>query len=151
MDASSYTNVMRGGEVFGLTLMMEADVADEVRSKDGEMPFSPAVGCLISFLITLLPVCLIIGATVLVVREEITLKTSPVGEIRLWLVREGNEQGVGLSTMQRVAGGEKSDHVCYRSQVHFLLWRSLAVERQSTYCECYEFDGGRWTFSGACP
>ena len=126
-------------------------MADEARSRDGQMPFSPAAGCLISFLIALIPVCLIFGAVWLMVREQITLKTGPVGEIRLWLVRQGTEQGVGLSTMHQVAGGEKSDYVCYRSVVHFLLWRSLAVERQSTYCECYEFEAGRWIFSGGCP
>lgn len=126
-------------------------MAGELREEDQVMPFSPAVGCLISFLIVAIPVCLILGSAALLLRGELTLKTGPVSEIRLWVVREGVEQGVGLSTMQRVAGGDKTDFVCYRSEVHFLLWRSLAVERQSTYCECYEYELGRWTYSGECP
>jgi hypothetical protein len=115
------------------------------------MPFSPAVGCLVSFLIAAVPVCLILGVVALALRGEFTFDLGPVREARVWMVREGQEQGIGLSTMKRTAGSERSGEVCYQSSVHFLLWRSLRIERQADYCECYQLDPNGWQYAGKCP
>ncbi|MGD8553495.1 MAG: hypothetical protein PVH60_00560 [Anaerolineales bacterium] len=123
----------------------------ELRNSEKQMPFSPAVGCLISFLLAAIPVCLIMGVFVLAVRNEIVLSLGPVREVRLWFVTEGQEQGLGISTMEKVSGEEDLGEVCYRSNVHFLLWRSLDIERQSLYCECYDLKDGVWGFVGDCP
>lgn len=114
------------------------------------MPFSPGVGCLISFLIAAIPVCLILGASALALRGELVANSGPVRKARLWVVREGAEQGLGLSTMEKVSGDEDSDFICYRTNVHFLLWKSLKVERQTSYCECYDFEAGHWQTDGGC-
>jgi hypothetical protein len=115
------------------------------------MPFSPGVGCLISFLLAAIPVCFIMGVFVLAVQNEVVLNYGPVRELRLWVVREGTEQGLGISTMGRVSGREAAGEVCYRSNVHFLLWRSLDIERQAHYCECFALADGGWEFIRGCP
>jgi hypothetical protein len=122
----------------------------EGQRPDENMPFSPGVGCLISFLFAAIPVCLILGASALALRGELTVNLGPVRQARLWVIREGIEQGLGLSTMGKVSGDEDSGLVCYRTDVHFLLWKSLKVERQASYCECYDFDAGRWQIDGEC-
>jgi hypothetical protein len=125
---------------------------DEVENQrpDENMPFSPGVGCLISFLIAAIPVCLILGASALALRGELVVNSGPVRKARLWVVREGAEQGLGLSTMAKVSGDVDSGHICYRTNVHFLLWKSLKVERQASYCECYGFEAGSWQIDGDC-
>lgn len=115
------------------------------------MPFSPGVGCLVSFFIAAVPVCLILFIVALALRGEFTFNLGPVREARIWMVREGQEQGIGLSTMKRTEGSERAGEVCYRSSVHFLLWRSLKIERQAGYCECYQLVAAGWQYTGECP
>jgi hypothetical protein len=115
------------------------------------MPFSPRVGCLISFLVVVLPVCLMLGVAALWIRGEFVLKLGPVQEVRVWLARQGPEQGLGYSSMKQVSECEASDRICYETEVNYLLWRSLELDRQATYCDCYELDSSTWVWVGVCP
>lgn len=119
--------------------------------RDETMPFTPRVGCLISSFFAAIPVCLILGAVTLAMQGEFTFELGPVREARVWMIREGQEQGVGWSTMKRTTGNEVSNTVCYQTSVHFLLWKSLQVERQALYCESYRLDAGGWQYAGECP
>lgn len=124
---------------------------NQSRKIEKPMPFSPAVGCLISFLLAVIPVCLILAAAALVVRGEIIFEASPLQQHRVWVVREGEEQGIGYSRMQRVSGREEQGRVCYRTLVGFLLWKSLQIERQAEYCDCFVRGPSGWESLGECP
>lgn len=121
------------------------------QQKEENLPFSPRVGCMISFVLIAIPVCLLIAVGALAARNELALNLGPVREARLWLVRKGPEQGIGFSFMGKESGTQPLGRVCYETKVHFLLWSSLQLQRQASYCDCYVLEGMDWELVGACP
>lgn len=108
------------------------------------------LGCVVVWLAAMMiPFVLIILAA----RGEIIIPTggAPEQRIRLWLIMEPYERGVGLS---RASVVEVDDLTCVRTDVSFVLWEGEAAEGLS-YCECYARDGDQWNLQtvteGICP
>jgi predicted membrane protein len=92
------------------------------------------LGCIIGLIIWLFLVfspCLMI---VLAVRGEIALTTgsAPEQKLRIWLIQEAAQSGVGFSNVDVLTDG---DQLCVQTNVRFMLWRGQAEPAQ--YCECY--------------
>jgi hypothetical protein len=108
------------------------------------------VGCVVVWLTAMMiPFVLIILAA----RGEIIIPTgdAPDQRIRLWLIMEPYERGVGIS---RAAVIEVDDLSCVQTDVSFLLWEGQAEEGLS-YCECYSRSDDEWNLqtvaAGSCP
>lgn len=89
------------------------------------------VAALILWFIALLTPCFLI---MLAVRGEITITTgsAPDQQLRIWLIQEADERGIGISSAGVQQDGEA---VCVQTNVNFVLWRGKAQPTQ--YCECY--------------
>jgi len=109
-----------------------------------------AVAVLVWAVLMLIPFLLF----ALAVRGEISLNTGPAPEqrLRVWLIMEPAQRGVGISTAAAFSNG---DNTCVQTDVHFVLWQG-GPEEAHTYCECYRrADDGDWValgaLDGACP
>lgn len=91
---------------------------------------------------------------VLAVRGEISITTgdAPEQRLRIWLIMDAAQRGVGIST---AAAARNGDNTCVQTDVRFVLWQGKP-EEPHTYCECYQRTvDGEWTalsvLDGACP
>ena len=79
----------------------------------------------------------------LAVRGEISLDTGPAPEqrLRIWLIMEADERGLGISTTSSVP---QADLTCIQTDVRFVLWEGEA--EPVSYCHCYEHppDSDTW-------
>ena len=93
-------------------------------------------GCIVAlviwFVILLLPCFLI----VLAVQQEIVITTgsAPGQELRLWLISEADERGLGLSSASVYQSSANA--LCVETNVHFLLWTGHSDP--VLYCDCYQ-------------
>lgn len=111
-------------------------------------------GCVIAlvlwFLILLTPCIMIMLAT----QGEISIPTgsAPEQRLRVWLVQEAAQSGIGISNVD--VQWTTDEALCVQTSVRFLIWRGRA-EEPSQYCECYEKAESDWRISrvdeGACP
>lgn len=94
------------------------------------------VGCglilVVWFLLLLTPCALIYLAT----QGEITIPTGsvPGQEVRLWLMTEDRNRGIGVSSAA-VIGGNGTTDICLQTDVRYLLWAGRG--ENASYCECY--------------
>ncbi len=102
------------------------------------------LGCgigLVIWAILLLTPCFLIT---LAVRGEISLNTgaAPEQRLRIWLVMEARERGLGISTAEL---HEKDDLTCVQTNVQFVLWQGQADP--VSYCQCYQHppDSDDWS------
>lgn len=109
-----------------------------------------ALGVLVWAVLMLIPLLLF----ALAVRGEISVTTgsAPEQRLRVWLIMDAAQRGVGIST---AAVYEMGSGVCVQTDVRFLLWQGQP-EAQQPYCECYERGAeGEWRAvsiaSGVCP
>ena len=83
------------------------------------------------FLILLVPCFCLALAT----QGEITIPqgSAPGQVIRVWLINEADERGLGVSStsVQQI----DADHLCVESSTRYLLWAGIADP--SVSCECY--------------
>lgn len=110
-------------------------------------------GCVIAlviwFLLLLSPCALIVLAS----RGEISINTgsAPEQRIRIWMIQEARERGLGVSTADVFVLDE--DNICVQTNVSFLLWEGEAEPTQ--YCECYVKANTVWQTTSleptACP
>lgn len=106
------------------------------------------IGLVIWFTVLLTPCFFIILAT----RGEVAIATgsAPEQQIRIWLVQEARQSGIGLSTAQVL---QVNDQTCVQTHVNFILWRGEADPTQ--YCTCYLQDDAEWQLlsaeQGMCP
>jgi hypothetical protein len=96
------------------------------------------IALVIWFLVLLSPCFLI----VLAVRGEISITTgsAPEQRIRVWVIQEAGQSGVGFSNVDIHQTAD--DALCVQTNVRFLLWRGHAEPTQ--YCECYEQVESGW-------
>ena len=102
------------------------------------------------FLVLLSPCIVIVMAT----QGQIAFSQGdlPGQELRIWLIQEAREQGLGISTTSAVHIQPGAD--CVQTSVFYLLW--LGEGQPATYCDCYERadEAADWslvsTESGAC-
>ncbi len=121
------------------------EVENEPSDSEPVLPVAPVpprrsrlrrVGCgvilAIWFLLLLTPCVLVYLAT----QGEITISTGsvPGQELRLWLMTEDRNRGVGISSAA-VAGGNGTTDICLQTDVRYLLWAGRG--ENASYCECY--------------
>jgi hypothetical protein len=99
-------------------------------------PISPALGCLLSILLGLLGVACVLIVGLFATQGEIAFRRGEPDEVRVWLVREPTNQGLGLSTGRVTSRAEDGRPVCVESRIRFLLWRSDGSARALTFCDC---------------
>jgi hypothetical protein len=83
------------------------------------------------FLILLLPCALFTLAT----QGQITISQGglPGQEIRVWLIMEVEQRGLGISSTS--THGSDPNALCLQTNVSYLLWSGR--ENPNTYCDCY--------------
>jgi hypothetical protein len=106
------------------------------------------------FLILLLPCFFIVLAS----QQQITISQGglPDQQIRIWLIMESAQRGLGFSstaTYPVKEAGLPTDGVCLQTNVSYILWQGQGEASQ--YCECYSGSGDNWTpiksYSSECP
>lgn len=133
-----------------------SSTADESGLDSGGQGRSPlrSVGCAVAVLIWAILMLIPFLLFALAVRGEISLNTgvAPEQRLRVWLIMEPAQRGIGISTAAAVSSG---DNTCVQTEVRFVLWQGRPEEPR-TYCECYRrADDGGWIAlgaqDGACP
>lgn len=66
----------------------------------------------------------------------IQLGDIPGQSLRIWMVSEARERGVGIARPSVYTNG---DSVCLQTNVSFLLWQGQG--QATTYCDCYTRSG----------
>lgn len=96
------------------------------------------------FALLMLPCILLLLAT----NQEIVVSQGslPGQEIRVWLIMEASQRGLGVSSTSVSQNGENS--VCMTTSMQFILWSGR--EDPLSYCECFERGGPdqAWTPTG---
>lgn len=95
-------------------------------------------GCLIGLVLWFLLLLAPCGLFYLATQGEIalTLNESPPQILRVWLVMEAQQRGVGISR-PTVFADPVNQTVCIQTDVSFLLWQGQGDNLASTYCDCY--------------
>jgi hypothetical protein len=125
-------------------------------SESGGAPASgkgipPAAGCALAVLLALIGGAVCLGFGSLLFRQQITLPGGGPTPGRIWLVREGGNRGLAISTGRVVRGSVDGPEACIETRVRFLLWQSDGTAAASDYCECFRLAGERWISEGQCP
>jgi hypothetical protein len=125
-------------------------------SENVQQPVPPSgivkrIGCgfliVLWFVILLLPCFLIVLAT----QQEITISQGslPGQQIRIWLIMESEQRGVGISTTSSIEIGEIS---CLQTNVNYILWQGKGDA--ASFCDCFSRFEDEWllatTSQGAC-
>lgn len=92
---------------------------------------------------------------VLAANQEIRLSQGelPGQELRIWLIMEAEQRGLGLSGTSTTYSGDNA--VCMTTSMNFVLWAGR--EDPLSYCECFVRSGpeAAWTptemLPDACP
>ena len=86
----------------------------------------------------------------LATRGELVLRQAGLEETRLWLARQPESAGLGLSDTRRIAGEQAENRVCPRTRIRFLLWRSDGSRTALEECRCYDLRGEAWIAGPSC-
>jgi len=113
------------------------------------LPFSPAVGCLLSVLAGSLCAGAFFLALWLSQRGEIAYSPEPFRVTRVWLLREAEGRGVGISTTRPLPGATERE-LCALTTVRFILFGPSYPAADTDYCECYQLDPSGWSTVGPC-
>lgn len=107
------------------------------------------LGCLVAIVVWGFLLCALpFGFVTLLVEKEIVIPLSdkPEHEIRLFLLDEPDQRGVGLSRPNLESQTEGA--YCVKTSLHYLIWEGEG--ENLNYCDCYEKFGDSWglTFIG---
>ncbi len=96
------------------------------------------LGIIIWFMLLLSPCIVVILAS----RGEVSISTgsAPEQHLRIWLVQEARQRGLGISTASVFEQDE--DAICVQTNVSFLMWQGEG--ESSAYCECYQQSDSGW-------
>ncbi len=130
--------------------MSDSDPAQSNESGGRSVKVSPALGCLSVILVGVVAAGLLLVALSIALRGEARFSNGDLGELRIWLIRETANQGLGLSTTRIVEGRESSGKACVRTTARFLMVRSVQEVEDVRFCECYEKQGETWVGGGEC-
>ena len=112
---------------------------------------SPATGCALLVLVALIGGIFCFGLGALLFRGEIRLPGAGPAQGRVWLVRERENQGLGISTSRLIGGSREGERASFETRVAFLLWKRDGTSQASQFCQCYERQGDAWLLAGDCP
>jgi hypothetical protein len=92
----------------------------------------------------------------LVALGEIRLRRGELGETRVWLIREANQRGLGISSTRTVSGREADGRACVETRVRFIVAGPADPPPPVRYCECWRKTNGagaegHWESTGECP
>lgn len=129
----------------------QEEAAPVIRKRRGPLA---RLGCalgLVIWLILILSPCILIA---LAAQGEISISTgdAPDQRLRIWLIMEATQRGVGISNASIHA--QESGQTCVQTETSFLLWQGKS--ESVIYCECYQHTDGSqdWTpmrlTTGAC-
>jgi len=113
------------------------------------LPFSPAVGCLLSLLVGALCAGAFFLALWINDRGELAYSPEPFRVTRIWLLREAERRGLGLSTTRPLPGATDQE-VCALTTVRFAFIGPSYPSADTDYCECYERGPSGWSPVGPC-
>ena len=131
-------------------LLSESDPAKSKESGGRNFKVSPALGCLSVVLVGFVAAGLLLVVLSIALRGEARFSKGDLGELRIWLIRETANQGLGLSTTRIVAGRESSGKACVRTTAMFLMVRAAQEVEDVQFCECYEKQAETWVGGGEC-
>ncbi len=131
--------------------MSDSEQAEATESQGRSGNVSPALGCFSVFLAAVLAASLLLIVLSIALRGEARIGKGDLGELRVWLIREAANQGLGLSTTRIVAGRESEGEACVRTTARFLMIRSAQEVKDVVFCDCYEKRGETWVGGGDCP
>lgn len=96
------------------------------------------LGCTLLLLIWFVVLLLPCGLFLLAVRGELSLTVGdlPDQELRLWLVMEIDQRGIGTSIPAVYPSGD-SNAVCMETVVRYFFWHGEG-EAPIVYCECFD-------------
>lgn len=83
-------------------------------------------------------------------RGEIAYAPEPSRAVRLWIVRDGEGLGLGLSTTRPLPSTTEG-RLCAETTVRFLLTGRTTVPADVVYCECFDRVDGIGSGTGTCP
>jgi hypothetical protein len=113
-------------------------VAIEMGARPGEFLLSPMKRWLRRIVYALLIALWLLlmlfpfTAFILATRGEIQSGSAPGTHVRIFLLQESEEKGVGLEWSRSA----KQEERCYRSRVFYFLWEGEA--ENVTYCQCFD-------------
>ncbi|MCH7610858.1 MAG: hypothetical protein IIA51_10850 [Chloroflexi bacterium] len=128
--------------------MSDPDLKEGPKSQARTVGISPGVGCLSTILLAVAGAGLLLVILSVVFRGEARFTKGDLGELRLWMIREPANQGLGLSTTRILSGSESSGQVCIRTTARFLMIRSEQAIPNVSYSYCYERQGENWVEAG---
>jgi hypothetical protein len=91
----------------------------------------------------------------LVALGEIRVRRGELGETRVWLIREPNQRGLGISSTRTVSVREADGRACLETRVWFVVSGPGEPPPAVRYCECWTKAAGpgleaRWVSTGEC-
>src|SRR5215204_715121 len=106
-------------------------------------------GCLIGLAIWAVLICspCIILYFVTTGEITVTLGDAPGQQLRVWLINEPRERGLGISSPMVFGGSSDATVMCVQTDVRYLLWMGSADP--NIYCDCYQRPerDGEWNYS----
>ena len=129
--------------------MEEIQPAPAPPAGDDRLPFSPALGCLLSVLLGVLCAGTFFLALWLSQRGEIAYSPEPFRVTRVWLLRDVEGRGIGISTTRPLPGATEQE-LCAFSTVRFLFLGPGSPSANTDYCECYQKGPSGWSAVGPC-
>jgi len=125
------------------------NLPDGPRDKTSPRRFSALGGCLLAILAGALGFLCTWTALSLGARGELAWRLGQPTEVRVWLLRGEDIDGIGWSRGSVV--DRRDSTVCVRTLVGFWTWRGTAPDPGSPACDCYERQGSTWVGAGGCP
>ncbi|PJF39858.1 MAG: hypothetical protein D6737_04390 [Chloroflexi bacterium] len=94
-------------------------------------------GCLIGLGIWFAIVIFVFFVIILLARDEITISqgNAPNQQIRVWLISEPDQRGIGFSRTS-LQKGNPDEVLCVQTHVNFIMWQGDG-NNSIDYCECY--------------
>lgn len=106
-------------------------------------------GYIFVFVAWIMLMCFPTFAFVLATRGEIQIGDPNRRNLRLFMLQEEENQGVGLQWTRRQATEEN----CWLTTVHYLLWQGENTNNgyDTRFCQCFDAQGGQLILPSSCP
>lgn len=126
------------------------DGEESTSERVGGVRISSSTGCLITVLLGLLGAILLAQLFQFIIQGEKIFGDGDLEGTRVWIVRQTNAGGFGISRSRVISTETGGERVCVQTDIDFLLWNSDGSEASVSYCECLQRNGSEWQPIGAC-